>query len=129
MRCLCTKISAARRSSRLTLLLLALTSLVLGACTPQYSRYDWSGLVSKSETLRFIALASCDTPYLLNPVATDAAFYKINRLEPLKGEPWTYNVELVAEDGVRRGKFVLTQWWTAVGVKNAPWNVTNENKF
>ena len=129
MRCLCTKISAARRSSRLTLLLLALTSLVLGACTPQYSRYDWSGLVSKSETLRFIALASCDTPYLLNPVAADADFFKVNNLQPIKGEPWTYNIEFVEDEGVHRGRFVIKQWWSGAGIRAAPSSVTTDNKF
>lgn len=109
-----------------TLLLLA---LMLGACTPQYSRHDWSGLISKSDTLRFMALASCDTPKNFNPVANDAAFFKVNRLEPVKGEPWTYTAELVGEDGIRRGRFVVSQRWTAAGVKTAPWEVTKDNKF
>jgi hypothetical protein len=104
-----------------------LLSLTLGACTPEYSRYDWSGLVSKSDAMRFLALASCTNS--LNPIADDAAFSKINRLEPVKAEPWTYNIELVAETGVHGGKFVVSQWWSATGVKTAPWSVRSENKF
>ena len=106
-----------------------LLAMMLAACAPQYSRDDWTGLVSKSESLRFLAPASCDTPDLLNPVPADAAFFKINHLEPVKGEQWTYNAELVGENGVRRGKFVVSQWWTVAGVKTAPRDVTKDNKF
>jgi hypothetical protein len=126
MRCPRKQILAAR-SCRGTLFTLAL--LVLGACTPQYSRDDWTGLVSKWETLRFMALASCHAPDFLNPVAVDAAFFKISRLEPVRGEPWTYNAELVGVDGVRRGNFVVSQWWTASGVKTAPWSVIEDHQF
>jgi hypothetical protein len=108
------------------LLLLALT---LGACTPEYSHHDWSGLVSKSETLRFMALASCNAPDFRSPVPADAAFYKVNQLYPINGEPWTFTAELVAENGVRRGKFVVSQRWTAAGVKTAPWSVPNDNEY
>ena len=76
-----------------------LAVLSLGACVPQYSRHDWSGLVSKTDALRFIAPASCGTPDVFDPVAADAAFFKIKNLQPIKGEPWTYNIELVENDG------------------------------
>src|ERR1700730_18324338 len=112
-----------------TLLLLVIASLAVGACTPQYSRYDWSGFVSKSETLRFLAAASCTAPDFVNPVAADATFFKISSLEPVKREPWTYTAELVGEDRIRRGRFLVSQWWTAAGVKGAPWTVTKDAAF
>ncbi len=114
------------RSKMILAIVLALT---IGACAPQYSRHDWSGLVSKSETLRFLALASCTTPGFFNPVAADASFFKITRLDPVKGEPWTYIADLVGENGVRRGKFVVSQWWAAAGVKTAPWSEIKGNQF
>src|SRR6266478_1723382 len=107
----------------------ALLALTLGACAPQYSHHDWSGLVSKSETLRFMARASCTIPGSFNPVANDAAFFKVNHLEPVKGEPWTYTAELVGEDGMRRGRFVVSQRWNAAGVRTAPWEAVKDNQF
>jgi hypothetical protein len=112
---------------RWVLSILALLSL--GACVPQYSQLDWAGLVSKTDTLRFIAPASCDTPDVFDPVAVDAAFFKINRLEPVRGEPWTYNIEFVENEGVRRGRFVIKQWWSGAGIKAAPSGVTTDQKF
>ena len=106
-----------------------LVLLSLGACVPQYSRHDWAGLVSKTDALRFIAPASCDTPDVFDPVAADAGFSKVNRLEPVRGEPWTYNIEFVENEGVRRGRFVIKQWWSGVGIKAAPSSVTANNKF
>jgi hypothetical protein len=100
----------------------------VGACAPQYSHEDWTGLISKSETLRFMAPASC-TSNFGNPVAIDAAFFKINYLEPVKGEPWTYTAALVGADGVRRGKYVVSQRWTAAGVTSAPWEITKDHQF
>jgi hypothetical protein len=106
-----------------------LAVLSLGACVPQYSQHDWAGLVSKTDALRFIAPASCDTPDVFDAVAADAAFFKVNRLEPVRGEPWTYNIEFVENEGVRRGRFVIKQWWSGAGTKAAPGSVTTDNKF
>jgi hypothetical protein len=106
-----------------------LAVLSLGACVPLYSRHDWAGLVSKVDTLRFIAPASCDTPDVFDPVAADAAFFKVNRLEPVKGEPWIYNIEFVENEGVRRGRFVIKQWWSGAGIRAAPSSVTTDKKF
>jgi hypothetical protein len=111
---------------RSKMILTILFALMLGNCAPPYSRHDWSGFVSKSETLRFLAVASCNTPDFLNPVRADAAFFKVNRLDPTKGEPWTYNAELVGEAGMRRGKFIVSQWWSAAGVTTAPRSVAND---
>ena len=121
------KIFTAPRAYR-TWLPLVLAALLIAGCAPQYSRYDWSGLVSKTETLRFMALGSCNSLFQTS-VAADAAFFKINRLDPVKGEPWTYTAELVGQDGIRRGKFVVNQRWTAAGVSRAAWEVTNNTKF
>lgn len=106
-----------------------LAVLSLGACVPHYSRHDWAGLVSKTDALRFIAPASCDTPDVFDPVAADAAFFKVNNLQPIKGEPWTYNIEFVENEGVRRGRFVIKQWWSTAGINAAPSSVTTDNKF
>ena len=108
------------------MILMGLLALTLGACAPQYSPHDWSGLVSNSETLRFLAPASCETPGFLNPIDANAAFFKINRLAPVKGEPWTYIADVVEASGIRRGKFVVSQRWTAVGVTTAPSSVTHD---
>lgn len=121
------KILTSPRAPR-TWLPLVLAALLMAGCVPQYSRYDWSGFVSKYETLRFMALGSCNTLFQ-NPVAADAAFFKINRLEPVKGEPWTYTAELVGQNGMRRSNFVVSQWWSAAGIRTAPWTVTNDTKF
>jgi hypothetical protein len=106
-----------------------LAVLSLGACVPQYSPHDWAGLVSKTDALRFIAPASCDTSDVFDPVAADAAFFKVKDLQPIKGEPWTYNIELVENEGVHRGRFVIKQWWSGAGTKSAPSSVTTDNKF
>src|SRR5664280_1794670 len=106
-----------------------LAVLSLGACAPQYSQHDWAGLVSKTDALRFIAPASCDTPAVFDPVAADAAFFKVNDLQPIKGEPWTYNIEFVENEGVHRGRYVIKQWWSGAGIKAAPSSVTTDNKF
>jgi hypothetical protein len=111
-----------------TWLPLVLAAFLMAGCAPQYSRYDWTGFVSKYETLRFMAPASCST-FFNNPVAADAAFFQINRLEPVKGEPWTYNAELVGEDGIRRRRFLVSQWWTPGKTKSAPWEVTKDKRF
>lgn len=102
-----------------------LLAFSLGACTPQYSKYDWTGFVSKFETLRFIASASCSSVFQ-NPVAEDAVFFKINRLEAIKGEPWTYTAELMGDNGIRRGRFVVSQRWTEGGVQSAPWTAIKD---
>ena len=106
-----------------------LAVLSMGACVPQYSQHDWAGLVSKTDALRFIAPAACDTSDIFDPVAADAAFFKVNDLRPIRGEPWTYNIELVETEGVRRGRFVIKQRWSGAGIKSAPWSVTTDNKF
>lgn len=106
-----------------------LAVLSLGACVPLYSRHDWAGLVSKVDTLRFIAPASCDTPDVFDPVAADAAFFKVNRLEPVKGEPWIYNIEFVENEGVRRGRFVIKQWWSAAGIQVPRSSAGTENQY
>jgi hypothetical protein len=103
-------------------------ALLMAGCVPQYSRYDWSGFVSKYETLRFMALGSCNSLFQ-NPVGADAAFFKVNRLDPVKGAPWTYAAELVDEDGMRRGRFVVSQQWTAAGVTRPAWEVIKDAKF
>lgn len=109
---------------RSKMILMGLLALTLSACAPQYSPHDWVGLVSNSETLRFLAPASCRTPRFLNPIDGNAAFFKINRLEPVRGEPWTYLAEVVEASGIRRGKFIVSQRWTAAGITTAPSSVT-----
>ena len=126
MRCQRLKVIVTRSWFSGFVLLLALT---LGACTPEYSHDDWRGLVSTSETLRFLAVASCNTPDFLNPVAADAAFFKVNQLQPVKGEPWTYNIEFVENEGVRHGRFVIKQWWSGAGIKSGSGSVTSDAKM
>jgi hypothetical protein len=117
-----------QRQTGVTSVFVALTLLVLGACTPDYSREDWSGYISSSEPLRFMALGSCESQFL-EPVAADAVFFQVNWLQPVKGEPWTYYAALVGTDGVRRGKFVLSQVWTAAGTKRPPRSIMEDNQY
>jgi hypothetical protein len=107
---------------------LLLVAFALGACAPQYSRDDWTGFVSKSETLRFMAPASC-SPFYPNPVADDAAFFQINRLGPAKGEPWIYNAELVGHGSISRGRFVVSRSWAPGKITSAPWDVIKDKQF
>jgi hypothetical protein len=97
-------------------------AVFLSACSPQWSTADWSGYVSKTETLRFLAGASCSDlfdPFHLNPIAADAGFFQVADLRPVQGRPWSYDVGYITGDGARRDRFDVVQWWTAAGTRTS----------
>ena len=106
-----------------------LAVLSLGACAPQYSQHDWTGLVSKTHVLSFIARASCNTFDGFNPIVADAAFFKVKNLQAIKGAPWTYDIEFVDSEGFHRGRYVIKQIWSAAGITSAPASVTADRPF
>ena len=106
-----------------------LAVLSLGACAPQYSQHDWTGLVSKTHIVSFIARASCNTFDGFNPIVADAAFFKVKSLQPIKGAPWTYDIEFVDNEGFHRGRYVIKQIWSATGISAAPGSVTADSQF
>ena len=109
-------------------LLSALALLTVGACTPRYSTADWSEYVSKHQTLQFIAAASCGTPSPFNPVGDDAAFFKVSSLQPVAGQSWQYDVVYLTDEGWRRGRFDIKQWWSASQNRSAPASAWRQNK-
>lgn len=106
----------------------ALALFALGACAPRYSTADWSEYVSKDQTLRFIATASCGTPGFLNPVDDDAAFLEVSSMQPIAGQPWQYDVVYLTGEGWRRGRFDIKQWWSASQNRSAPASAWRENQ-
>ena len=92
-----------------------LFAVFLSGCVPNWPTDDWSGYVSKDKPLRFLAAASCDVPWPLNPVSADAAFFQVTDLRPVQGRPWGYDVGYITGDGAQHDRFDITQWWTAAG--------------
>jgi hypothetical protein len=93
---------------------------MLNDCKPSYAG-DWSPLVSKTETLKFIAPVDCDSWLWWNPPQTFFATYKVT---PVAGDRGSFNVFYWPDQKMKLDAFFIREhWWVT-----KPLNLGGDNK-
>jgi hypothetical protein len=107
-------LSNATRACRALLLI----AFVLCGCVPNWPRANWKGYVSETETLHFVAGASCNVDLPFNPIQTD--FFEPLSVRPVPGEPWTFVFTYNTINERKTERLDVVQWWTARKTFTAP---------